>query len=128
MKNKFTEKNLVEHSKVEVESFKELIKDMYRGFPNWQYNKMVESVIKTQKMRDELVNAKFLVREPHVFQGQQTELYMLGPNALQLVSAWETEELSKKVRKLTFWAVILASLSAVVSLASLIVSIIASSN
>ena len=128
MKNKFTEKNLVEHSKVEVESFKELIKDMYRGFPNWQYNKMVESVIKTQKMRDELVNAKFLVREPHVFQGQQTELYMLGPNALQLVSAWETEELSKKVRKLTFWAVILASLSAVVSLASLIVSIIALSN
>ena len=125
MKNKSTEKNLVERSKVEVESFKELIKDMYRGFPNWQYNKMVEDVIKTQKMRDELVNAKFLLRESHIFQGEERELYMLGPNALQLVSAWETEELSKRVKKLTFLAVILASLSAIVSLASLIVSIIA---
>jgi UDP-galactopyranose mutase len=71
-------KNLVERSKVEVESFKALIKDMYRGFPNWQYNKMVEDVIKTQKMRDELVSAKFLLKEPHTFQGKEIELYMLS--------------------------------------------------
>jgi hypothetical protein len=91
---------------IEVEKFKKLIKEMYRGFPNWQFRKMVEEVIVTEDMRKSLLDSKFLLKETHVAEGKEYDVYTLGVNALPLVSAWETEELTKSIRKLT-WAVLI---------------------
>lgn len=93
------------NDKIEVEKFKRLIRDMYRGFPNWQYRKMVEEVVVTEEMRKSLLDSKFLLKEKHVQNGQEYDIYMLGPNALNLVSAWETEDLTKSIKRLT-WAVL----------------------
>lgn len=97
--------------KIEVEKFKKLIRDMYRGFPNWQYRKMVEDVIITDEMRKSLLDSKFLLKEKHVQKGQEYDVYMLGPNALNLVSAWETEDLTKSIKKLTWAVFILTGIS-----------------
>ena len=91
---------------IEVKKFEKLVKEMYRGFPNWQFRKMVEDVVVTKEMRDQLIDAKFLVKEQHVVDRQKYDVYMLGPNALTLVSAWETEELTRSIKKL-IWAVII---------------------
>ena len=50
----------IKQLKIEVETFKELIKEMYRWFPNWQFRKMVEEAIITDEMRNTLIDAKFL--------------------------------------------------------------------
>jgi len=92
-------------NEIEVERFKKLIKKMYRGFPNWQFKKMVEDVVITEEMRRQLIDAKFLLKEQYTINGQKQDVYMLGPNALPLVSAWETEELTKSIIKLT-WVII----------------------
>lgn len=94
------------NTEIEVKKFKKLIKEMYEGFPNIQFRKKVEDVVVTDEMRKQLIDAKYLVREPYVMNGQESYFYMIGPNALALVSAWETEELTKSIKKLT-WAVII---------------------
>lgn len=94
------------HTEIEVKKFEKLIKEMYRGFPNWQFRKMVEDVVVTDEMRKQLIDVKYLIKEQHVVNGQKSDVYMLGPNALTLVSAWETEELTRSIKKLT-WAVII---------------------
>jgi len=92
---------------IEIDKFKELILDMYRGFPNWRYFGMVEAVIKSEEDRTRLIKSGFLVREKStkVFQ------YSLGPNSLSLVSAWKTEELTMQIWALTFMLVGIALLT-----------------
>jgi len=99
------------NQKIEVDKFKKLIREMYRGFPNWQFRKMVESVIVTDEMRKALIDAKFLMKEEYVADGNKCDVYMLGPNALSLVSAWETEDLTKSIRKLTWAVIVLTGIS-----------------
>ncbi len=101
------------NNKVEVERFKKLIREMYRGFPNWQYRKMVEDVIITDEMRKSLLDSKFLLKEKHVQNGQEYDIYMLGPSALNLVSAWETEDLTKSIKRLTWTVLIMTGISLV---------------
>ena len=90
---------------IEVKKFEELIKEMYRGFPNWQFKQMVEQVVVTEEMRKQLIDAKILSKEQYFVDARKQEVYMLGPNALALVSAWGTEELTGSIRRLT-WAVL----------------------
>ncbi len=92
---------------IEVEKFKRLILEMYQGFPNWFYSKMVEDVITISKVRQELVDAKFLIKEQNVIGGKVKRMYMLGPTALPLVSAWESENYAKQTKNLTQWLTIL---------------------
>ncbi|MFH1365040.1 MAG: hypothetical protein ABIH28_00455 [archaeon] len=99
------------NQKIEVNKFKKLIREMYRGFPNWQFRKMVEEVIVTDEMRNALIDAKFLMKEEHVADGKKYDVYMLGPNALSLVSTWETEDLTKSIRKLTLAVIIMTGIS-----------------
>lgn len=98
-------------NEIEVNKFKKLIKDMYRGFPNWQYRKMVEDVVITEEIRKSLLDSRFLLKEKHVKDGKKYDVYMLGTNALNLVSSWETEELTKSIRKLTLAVLIMTGIS-----------------
>lgn len=87
---------------IEVEKFKKLIKDMYRGFPNFVYKGMVEKVIIMDNVRDKLEEANFLIKEKHADgKGNSWDEYMLGPNALMLVSTWKSEELNQNIEWLT---------------------------
>lgn len=103
-------------TKVEVNRFKKLILDMYRGFPNFQYSGMVEQVVVMQNVRDKLIESGFLLREKHAREGIAYDVYMLGPNALALVSAWNTEDLTRQIRILTIIAAAISVLSLVIAL------------
>jgi hypothetical protein len=107
--------------KIEVDKFKKLIKDMFRGFPNWQYKGMVEQVIVTENMRNELIKSGYLIKEEHRKDNQDFNIYMLGPNALPLVSAWETEELTKKIKGLTIAVITLTIISVGISTIALLI-------
>lgn len=101
---------------IEVNKFKKVILDMYRGFPNFQYSGMVEQVVITQNVRDKLIDSGFLIRENNASDYGESEIYMLGPNALALVSAWNTEDLTRQIRILTIIAAIVSALSLVIAL------------
>lgn len=98
-------------TEVEVDNFRKLIKDMYDGFPNGQVRTIVERVVITEAMRNHLVDTKFLLKESHVVDGREEVWYMLGPNSLALLSSWETEELTKSIKKLTWVVVVMTALS-----------------
>ncbi len=102
--------------KVEVNKFKKLILDMYRGFPNFQYSGMVEQVVITQNVRDKLADGGFLIKENNASDYGESEIYMLGPNALALVSAWNTEDLTRQIRILTIIAAAVSAISLVIAL------------
>jgi len=91
--------------KIEVEKFKELILDMYRGFPNYRFYGMVEAVIKTEEDRNHLIKHGFLIKE----KTDKVNQYGLWPNSLPLVSAWKTEQLTKQINYLT-WAILFLSI------------------
>ena len=107
-KFKKTEIGMIPKEMTDINAFKKLIKSMYEGFPNWQYKQMVEQVIVTEEMRKKLIDTHFLVKEQHSVDGQKQDVYMLGPNSLALVSAWETEELTKSIKILTLVVVVLS--------------------
>ncbi len=88
----------------EVDNFKGLILEMYRGFPNWFYVDFVERAISTKMMRERLILAHFLIEGDRIVDGKTQKMYMLGPSALPLVSAWKSEELTNKL--LLFTAVL----------------------
>ena len=69
--------------KIEPDKFKELILDMYRGFPNWRYFGMVEKVVVTEEDRNQLEKRGFLIKE----KTSEGNRYALGSNSLVLVSA-----------------------------------------
>lgn len=89
--------------KIEVNKFRKLILDMYRGFPNYRYFGMVESVIKTEEDRNQLIKHGFLVKE----KTDKRDQYSLGPNALLLVNSWKIENLTNKIVILTITMIIL---------------------
>ena len=92
--------------KIEVEKFRELILDMYRGFPNWRYLGIVEKVIKTEKDRKQLIKHGFLIKE----KTDKGEQFSLGPNALLLVNSWKTEALTKRIYWLTIIMILLIAM------------------
>lgn len=105
------------NQKIEVEKFKRLVRDMYRGFPNFEYKGMVEKVITTEKMREELKKSGFLIEESFVGKdGKSYPMYMLGASALPLVSAWETEDLTRKIKTLTIIALAIAGITLLLNL------------
>ena len=103
--------------KVDIEKFKNLIKYMYKRFPNSEYSGIVEQIVKTEKMREELEKSGFLIKEVYRDkEGKEKNMYMLGASALSLVSAWKTEELTKIIKTLTIIAVVFAGFSLLLNL------------
>ncbi len=88
--------------KIEVNKFRKLILDMYRGFPNYRYFNMVEQVIEEED-RNRLIKHGFLVKEKI----GERDLYSLGPNALLLVNSWKMEDLTNKIVLLTIIMIVL---------------------
>ena len=106
--------------KVDVEKFKKLIKEMYKGFPNFEYRGMVEKIITTEKVREELEKAKFLIKEEFADrEGNLYNMYMLGPSALPLISAWKTEDLTKKIKTLTIWILVITGIALLINIINL---------
>src|SRR3989344_5604949 len=93
--------------KVEIKKFKRLVKEMYSGFPNYILFEKVEDIIKTENMRHHLMKEGFLTMESHYKESKEIIGYSLGINALPLVSAWETEKLTNKIRWFTVSIIIL---------------------
>ena len=95
---------------------------MYRGFPNFTYRGMVEEVVKIDDVRNELRKYGFLIEEKHGDgKGKSWNEYMLGPNALSLVSSWKSEELTERIKKLTIWIIGITGIVFLINLISLIV-------
>ncbi len=90
---------------IEVEKFKKLIKDMYKGFPNWVYHERLISII-NKDMIDHLVENKFLIKWTPKDPAEQ-RVYSLGVNALPLVSSWQIEVLTSWLIVLTIVLLIL---------------------
>jgi hypothetical protein len=87
---------------IAVDEFKDLILEMYKGFPKYIFYGKVEKIIVTDEMREKLVNEGFLIRDSYLENGERHVGYMLGPAALPLVSSWKNEELANKIKLLTF--------------------------
>jgi hypothetical protein len=105
--------------KTESRKFKELILDMYRGFPRWYYVGMIEPFIPLATDRENFVRLGFLIQK----EVDGKTVYGLGPNALSIVSAWETEHLTRQMHWLTWVMVVLAVLQAIFILAQWITQI-----
>lgn len=102
---------------IQTEKFRELIKEMYKGFPNIRTSEnLVKQVIVTEKDRDALVQRGYLIKEDHVANGKTSSYYGLGPNSLSLISAWKSEELNERIMKMNVAVVLLASLTVFVSI------------
>ena len=103
---------------IEVNKFKELIKEMLRGYPNYVYYGLVEKVINKSVIKDLLKN-KFLTKGKTILEGKEVPGYSLGVNALPIVSAWETEELTRKIKWLTIIVIAIAIISVVIQIISI---------
>ncbi len=102
----FVKRKVKMKEKIEVNKFKKLILDMYRGFPSYRYfNNMVEQVIKTEEDRNRLIKHGFLVKEKTGKRDQYK--YSLGPNALLLVNSWKMEKLTNRILSLTTAMIVL---------------------
>jgi len=102
---------------LENKKFKKLIKKLYKYFPNGQIiEDEIKKVIISEKMRNQLINNSFLIKESIILEGKEKFYYSLGPNSLTLVSSWETEELTKKMKNLTYWIIVLTGISILLAL------------
>ena len=101
---------------IEVNKFEKLVKEMYAGFPNWHFIGMVEKVVKTKKVRDILVKNHFFIKEQVKKEKKLQDQYMIGPAALPLVSAWNSEKLAKDIKILTIVLVIVGIVTISVTL------------
>lgn len=93
--------------KIDNDKFKNLIRDLYNVYPNGAIAKDIEDVIKTEKVRNSLIDAGILLKDSVNNQGKNKDWYMLGPKGLSLISIWETEKLTQKMNCLTTIIVIL---------------------
>lgn len=103
---------------IEVKKFKKLVTEMFRGYPNYFYFGMVEADINKEKI-DDLVKNGFLVKGEIIGRRKKTDAYSLGINALPIVSAWETEELTRKIKFLTIVIIVLTVITIIISVISL---------
>ena len=109
--------NNEEYLLTQTKKFRELIKDMYKGFPNLRLHEdRIKEVVITEEVRTALVDHGFFIREPHSSMGKEYYEYALGPNSLNLISAWKTEELNETIIKMNVAVVLLASLTVFVSI------------
>ncbi len=84
---------------VEVEEFKKLVKEMYRGFPNYGYWN-IDKINKT--MMKHLENTKFFIKGKYKDKdGSIKNGYSLGVVALPYVNSLKAEESNDIIKSLT---------------------------
>ena len=99
------------------EKVKKLFFDLWKIFPNSVYEeKVIREIIITQHVRDQLVEQKFLYKEPYKAGENEGCWYGIGGNGINLVIAWETQKLTKR-------AVIIALISLGLSILALSISL-----
>lgn len=104
-------------NKIEVEKFKDLIKEIYEGYPNWRYPQdKLHSVIISEEDREHLIKQKILTRS----KPNGKYLYGLGPEGLSLVSNWKSEDFTENVNDLTKTLVKLTILAITIAIIALI--------
>lgn len=99
---------VIMREKLEVSKFKKLIKEMYKGFPNYYYFGMVEQNIPNEEIREEVIDQKILVKLKGKHNDKQDK-YILGMNGLNLVNSWKNEELANRMKNLTWVLVFLTA-------------------
>lgn len=96
----------------EDDTVKKILLSMYKNFSgNFISSKYIEEQIENPFVIQSLIKNHYL--EP-----MGTD-YSLGANALPLISAWKTEELSKEVRTMTRWLMILTAILLIITAAQL---------
>ena len=109
------------YPRIQVEKFKKMILDMYKGFPNTVYSEGdVKQVIVGGDARKKLVEKGFLMEEIYIDEKGKHLNYMLGPNALILVSSWKNEELAKWIKNLTIFLIGLTALLVILTILTII--------
>ncbi|MBS3080904.1 hypothetical protein J4221_05510 [Candidatus Pacearchaeota archaeon] len=98
--------------KLSIKEFKKMIKDMYRGYPNYKYMGFIEEVFGS-KILDILEADGIIVRVGEI---ESTEIerkkehegikigssaYRLGARGIELVSQWNVEKLTRWITALT---------------------------
>lgn len=82
-----------------IKNFKLLLNAMYDGFPNG-FHGLVDYVIKNKQLIDVLEKNGYLIKSS-LEKSENIPPYILGPNAIALVVAWRTEDLTKRIEFLT---------------------------
>lgn len=105
---------------IDVERFKNMIFEMYKGFPNMYYSESeIKNVIVGWDVRKTLIKEGYFIEDTYWdTQKKKHVCYTLGPNALVLVSSWINEKIARQIKYLNL---ILISLT----FALIILSIIA---
>lgn len=108
-------------------TFKDLIMEMYREFPDARYEQnIVHSIIKTDKDRKMLEYQGYLIKEDGQSKGKHILWYGLGANAITLVNTWKTEQLTREIKKFTKSLLLLTGALVVLALLQLYVVLIVS--
>lgn len=98
-----------------------MILDMYKNFPNTVYSEgHIKQVIVGGDTRKKLVEKGFLMEETYIDEKGEHLNYMLGPNALILVSSWKNEELAKWIKNLTIFLICLTALLVILTILTII--------
>ncbi len=94
----------------EDDNVKKILLSMYANFSgNFISSDYIKSEIENPFVIQSLV-------ENHYLEPMGEKDYSLGANALPLISAWKTEELTKKITALTILVVILTIIMAMISI------------
>lgn len=92
--------------------FRELIEEMYSGFPNIRtHEERIKKAIVTEEDISNLVKRGYFIEESYRHGDKEGKRYGLGPNALNLISSWRNEELAAKIVNLTYAVFLLGILT-----------------
>lgn len=90
---------------------KKLFLKMYKGFPNVRFDeKLIHDIVKTKEDRDYFEKHGFLLKEKVKYGMLEKEQYSLGPNALELISSWKSEEVNNKMFKIAIGTLVITIL------------------
>jgi hypothetical protein len=96
----------------ENKEFRKLIFNLYENFPNGEsIEENLKKIIRKGDLIEHLVNSNFLIKNKCTRDKKIENWYSLGSSALHLVSTWKTEELTKKIIRLTHILIVLTVIS-----------------
>lgn len=98
------------------EQVKKLFYALWKNFPNGLIQKKINETIVKGDVRDHLVKHGFLYKEEFVWNGKKVEYFGLGANGLSLISAWETETLTRSAVGIAVVALLVSIVLLVISL------------
>ena len=98
-----------------VEKFKKIIIDMHRGIPQFYYYGYLEKLIPNKEIRDYFFKTGVFVKSNSKEKNKQ-DRYFLGVNGIILANNYKSEELSKTIKRLTWFMAVLTFINLVASI------------